>query len=207
MYLGSVDCGPAVIACPPTQAQGANHPWPSTARTGAGMHHKIEFFGSMQVRYQLDNHSTAMIEVRQSDVQQGGTFAHRKQEQEQDGVPWHTATFYWLRAKVSGTVKSTGSCSAPWTMSRCAPQRISRFGVGVSFVLLERCQTCLTSVAVQMVSCPKLMTVLNFMGCKSGDLFVGAMCKGLDLCGRKRVVLRTDSEHVISALSTAVCQA
>ena len=63
------------------------------------------------------------------------------------------------------------------------------------------------------------MTVLSFMDCESGcvsacatdkgtsDLFVSVVGKGMEFCGRKRVVLRTDSERAISALSTAVCQA
>ena len=63
------------------------------------------------------------------------------------------------------------------------------------------------------------MTVLNFLDCESGctfagaidkgprDFFVSVICKGLEFCGWKSVVLRTDSEHAISASSTAACQA
>ena len=34
---------------------------PARVLTGAGMHHKIEFFGTKQVRYQLDNQTALMI--------------------------------------------------------------------------------------------------------------------------------------------------
>ena len=44
--------------------------------------------------------------------------------------------------------------------------------------------------------------------CESRDCGVRAIeCKGMESCGRKRVVLRADSEHAMSALSKAVCQA
>ena len=64
----------------------------------------------------------------------------------------------------------------------------------------------------------ELMTVLNFLDCLSGctfacavdkgpgDFLVSVICKGMEFRGRKRVVLRTDSE-AISALTTAVCPA
>ena len=65
----------------------------------------------------------------------------------------------------------------------------------------------------------ELMTVLNFLHRESGSTFAFAVHKGpgdfpvsvtsqgLEVCGRKRLVLRTDSGHAVSALSTAVCQA
>ena len=40
-----------------------------------------------------------------------------------------------------------------------------------------------------------------------GHAAVSVVCGGMEFRGRKRFVLRTDSEHAISALSTAVCQA
>ena len=61
----------------------------------------------------------------------------------------------------------------------------------------------------------ELMTVFNFVDCKSGcssacavdkgpgDCLVNAVCKGMEFCGRKRVVLRTDSERAVPVLSTA----
>ena len=42
--------------------------------------------------------------------------------------------------------------------------------------------------------------------CRHGHLLVSVVCKGMEFCGRKRVVHRTDSEYAISALNTAVCQ-
>ena len=60
------------------------------------------------------------------------------------------------------------------------------------------------------------MTVLYFLDCEwgytfacpvdkgPGDFPVGVICKGLEFCGRRRFVLKTDNEHAISALRTAV---
>ena len=64
-----------------------------------------------------------------------------------------------------------------------------------------------------------LMTLLNFLDGVSGCTFactvtrapsdspVSVICKSLEFRGRTRFVLRTDSEHAISALSMALCQA
>ena len=64
----------------------------------------------------------------------------------------------------------------------------------------------------------ELLTVLNFLDCESGCMFscavdkgpgdypVSVVCKGLQFCGRKRIVMRTDNENAITALSKAVCE-
>ena len=110
-------------------------------------------------------------------------------------------------------------------------QRICRPAVGVSIVLLERCQTCNIRDTVQISTCPtrrwttaswtpsrtaSRWLLLYFLDCKSGYTFacpvdkgwgnfpLGVICKGLEFCGRRRFVFKTDNEHAISALSTAV---
>ena len=51
-----------MAACPPTHAQEASIiRGPERILTDAGMHHKIEFFGTKQGRYRLDNPTSTMI--------------------------------------------------------------------------------------------------------------------------------------------------
>ena len=98
-------------------------------------------------------------------------------------------------------------------------QRICRSAVGVSIVLLERCQTCHTRDAVRIVTCPKRRwTTSSWTASRTasrwpfacpvdkgpGDFPVSVICKGFELCGRRRFGLKTDNEHAISALSTVV---
>ena len=100
------------------------------------------------------------------------------------------------------------------------PQRISRFGVCVGTVSLERRPK--TQMDYFFMNCKtdsSLITVPKFLDCESGCTFVctvdkgpgyflvSVICKGVAFCGRRNVVLRTDHSHAISALSTVLCQA